>query len=420
MKRLHRILYLWHRYVGLAMALFLVIVALTGTILAFSPQLNRVFAPQIYAKIRPGVPRLDLAALINRIQEQVPTATVRLVGTMPPDRAYALAAPKKNPATGKPYDDPGTIWADPWTGKILGTYHRSDDLSQGGMSVIPFILHIHERLLTRGGWGSTFLGIVALFWLVDCFVALYLTMPPVLSRFFHHWKPSWLIKANAGPYRLNLDLHRAFGLWLWPIVLIFAASSVMYNLPSVWRPLMSSLFGSPGRGIPIQKTAANARKGAKSRRQPDWNRALAEGQRLLAGLDAAQGLAPGTPGSLSYAAATDTYGYSENLGQDGRLNRTVTFDLEKSEVLTYSGKQEKQGVPTDQFIDGWLRRLHTADNLGLLYQTFVAFLGLVITMFSVTGVYLWWKKWSIRRARRKGGERGAVPAAGVGAMEAGS
>jgi uncharacterized iron-regulated membrane protein len=54
---------------------------------------------------------------------------------------------------------------------------------------------------------------------------------------------------------------------------------------------------------------------------------------------------------------------------------------------------------TSFYIERWLRRLHTAENLGPLYQAFVAFLGLVIAMFSVTGVYLWWKKYAVRRRK---------------------
>ena len=38
-----------HRWVGLAMAGFLVVVGLTGSLLAFDHELERVFAPQLFA-----------------------------------------------------------------------------------------------------------------------------------------------------------------------------------------------------------------------------------------------------------------------------------------------------------------------------------------------------------------------------------
>ena len=48
----------------------------------------------------------------------------------------------------------------------------------------------------------------------------------------------------------------------------------------------------------------------------------------------------------------------------------------------------------------WLRALHMADVFGLPYRIFVCVLGLIITMLSVTGVYIWWKKRKARLHRR--------------------
>jgi uncharacterized iron-regulated membrane protein len=48
--------------------------------------------------------------------------------------------------------------------------------------------------------------------------------------FWARWKPAWLVKTNASTYRLNFDLHRAGGLWLWGVLLVFAWSSVYMNL----------------------------------------------------------------------------------------------------------------------------------------------------------------------------------------------
>ncbi|MEQ1909283.1 MAG: PepSY-associated TM helix domain-containing protein [Vicinamibacterales bacterium] len=52
----------------------------------------------------------------------------------------------------------------------------------------------------------------------------------------------------------------------------------------------------------------------------------------------------------------------------------------------------------------WLRLLHRAKVNGAFYwpyRLFVFALGFVITMLSVTGVYIWWKKRSVRKGREK-------------------
>ena len=63
-----------HRWVGLLMAVFLVIVGLTGSLLAFNHELEHVFAPQLFATPRPGVPPLDLATLTDARVARIPHA----------------------------------------------------------------------------------------------------------------------------------------------------------------------------------------------------------------------------------------------------------------------------------------------------------------------------------------------------------
>ncbi|PWB81386.1 MAG: hypothetical protein C3F11_15465, partial [Methylocystaceae bacterium] len=61
-----------HRWIGLAMTAFLVVVALSGSLLAFNTELERVFAPRLFAEPRPGQTPLDLATLAERAQAIAP------------------------------------------------------------------------------------------------------------------------------------------------------------------------------------------------------------------------------------------------------------------------------------------------------------------------------------------------------------
>jgi uncharacterized iron-regulated membrane protein len=52
-----------------------------------------------------------------------------------------------------------------------------------------------------------------------------------------------------------------------------------------------------------------------------------------------------------------------------------------------------------------------ADVFGLPYRIFVCVLGLIITMLSVTGVYIWWKKHKARiHANSRSASATAAPA----------
>jgi uncharacterized iron-regulated membrane protein len=59
--------FVWlHRWAGLLMTVFLILVGLTGSLLAFKSDLERLICPRIYAAPRSGVPPLDLATLAER------------------------------------------------------------------------------------------------------------------------------------------------------------------------------------------------------------------------------------------------------------------------------------------------------------------------------------------------------------------
>ena len=281
----------------------------------------------------PGVPRLSLIELGERAQQRVPNGTLFSVAISPPDQAVVRFQPKVDPSTGKPYDLGFTaIFIDPWTGQELVRRRRAD-LSQGLINLMPWMRDLHDKLL-NGVWGTRFVGIIALFWLIDSFVALYLTFPPTLPNIFRHWKTSWLIKTNAGSYRLNLDLHRSFGLWLWPMILIFALSSVMNNLRSeLWDPVTAKVFGARSTHAELADLRAE-RQSATPLREFDFKYAIAEGKRLMAERAAKEGFATGEPSLVLYDFQLKAYGYSESLR--GRFSEgSITFVPGTGQVLRY-------------------------------------------------------------------------------------
>src|SRR3546814_16673974 len=59
-------------------------------------------------------------------------------------------------------------------------------------------------------------------------------------NWWRRWMPSWRVRWGAGGYKLNFDLHRAAGLWVWGVILIIAFTSFSLNLyREVFFPAMS-------------------------------------------------------------------------------------------------------------------------------------------------------------------------------------
>jgi uncharacterized iron-regulated membrane protein len=382
-----------HRWAGLLMTVFLILVGLTGSLLAFKSDLERLICPRIYATPRPGVPPLDLATLAERAEGLVPQGRVVTVYLVESDQALVVFDPREDPATGKPYElDFGQLFVDPWSGEELGR-RQFGDLSQGLINLMPFIWTLHYTL-ALGAPGLWVLGIVALVWTIDCFIGFYLTLPVSSGAFWRRWKPAWLVKRKAGAYRLNFDLHRAGGLWVWLMLLVFAWSSVMLNLPSVYDWVTGAVFDY--RSLPEENTATSPPPNEIPRL--DFRTALSTGERLMAEQATKYGFSVQREVMLYRMGGVYSYFVKSSRDIRDKAGLTyITFDADMGALISL---ELPTGEHSGNTITYWLRALHMADVFGLPYRIFVCVLGLIITMLSVTGVYIWWKKRKARLHRR--------------------
>jgi uncharacterized iron-regulated membrane protein len=197
----------------------------------------------------------------------------------------------------------------------------------------------------------------------------------------------------ASFFRVNFDLHRATGLWLWPMLFIFAWSSVMLDQIHVYNWVTAALFDYP----PAMEKVSIPQHPDDQPPKLDWRAAQATGERLIAEQSAIHGFTFKQPNYMAYIPELRSYSYGGRSNLDlGVYGETyVVFDGD-------TGVLRKLSMPTGQHsgntVTRWLRALHFGDVFdSLAYRIFVCVLGIVITMLSVTGVYIWWKK---RRARQ--------------------
>ena len=283
-----------------------------------------------------------------------------------PDQVSIWCSPRTDPITGQPHQlSFDQLFLDPWTGEELGR-RRTGDISQGRINLMAFIYKLHKSL-ALGRKGSLALGIVALLWTVDCFVGFYLTLPAGNRAFWRRWKLAWLIKWRASAFRLNFDLHRAGGLWLWPLFFIFAWSGVMLNLRPVYDRVTRAVFDyKPDSGVSM-----SLRPRRTESPRLDWRAAQATGERLTAEQAAIHGFAVKRPVGLGYVSELGLYRYSVRSSRDVRdrgWDTDVTFDGDTGELRILS-------LPTGQHrgntVTNWLWALHFADVFGLVIYRLV-------------------------------------------------
>lgn len=247
-----------HRWAGLTMAFFLIVAGVTGVLLPWEEELTLASRPGMSGAAPPstGAVPLDGVTLAERVERQTSGRVSFVPLNITGDHAVRVAvqARQGQPALG--YD---TVWADPYTGKVRLKF-RYAVLADGAQNIIPFLYRVHYSL-ALGEWGIWAFGIAALIWTLDCFVGFYLTLPirrrgvaaigPARQGWWSRWRPAWLIRKGAKGHKLNFDVHRASGLWLWPLLFVFAWSSVGFCLPSVHRPVMAALGASKDFEPPV-------------------------------------------------------------------------------------------------------------------------------------------------------------------------
>ncbi len=391
-----------HRWAGLAMAGFLVIVGLTGSLLAFYPELQRLLNPHWYPDREPAtwLPASDLAELVEARDPRLQVTRMELQAFDETTTAWVATRPDSasQPPTELEYY---RMILDPTTGQELDRCRLWGSIP---LNLMDFIYSLHYAL-ALGMTGMWILGICALVWTVDCFVGFYLTLPAgprvkaaaprtLDQSWWTRWKPAWLVKWKSSAYRLNFDLHRAGGLWTWGFLLIFAWSSVFMNLWDTvytWTTQALVEYHMPWTEMPVRVQPLE-------RPKLSWREAQTRGEALMAEQSAQYGFAVEQPVALTFDAERGAYTWQVRTNQeiDDRSRRWTTqvlFDADTGELkLTLL----PSGQYTGNTISNWLYALHMANVFGLPYRILVSVIGLVVTMLSITGIYIWWKK---RRSR---------------------
>lgn len=384
-----------HRYVGLSIAVFLVVAGLTGTLLSFYPELDRAFSGRLMDVTPPSpVARpLDPFELKARVDRQLPDGKELLSVPLEIESARAVGIWIET----RPEHWEETF-VDPYTGKLLGS--RDWKLPKSAADVMPFVYSLHYSL-ALGDVGYTLFGIVALLWTIDCFVGAYLTFPRrerdgragARTSWLGRWIPAWLVKTKQlGSFVFTF--HRASGLWLWAMLFVFAWSAVAFNLREVYTPVMTTLTGMmPSGHETLPELERPYPKPALSLRE-----AHAVGRKLMAEEGRRRGFEIERELFLYYAEdhGAFAYGVASSLDISRKYPRTEVYFDGNGRFMSFSAPT---GISAGNTISSLFNALHMAAIGGLPYQIFVSLFGLAVAALSATGVWVWWKKRGKRRRR---------------------
>jgi uncharacterized iron-regulated membrane protein len=382
---------LLHRWFGLFIAVFLFVSGLTGAVISWDHELDEWLNPQFYHASSTGEPQSALA-LATQVEAADPRIRVTYAPlAVEPGHALNLSVePRVDPASGQLYDvDYNEIALDPASGKIQGK-RMWGAVSLSRENLLPFLYKLHYSMHIPDGWGMEigvlFMGIVGIVWAIDSGIALWLSFPNLRA-----WRKSFAFRWRERGYKLNFDLHRSGGVWIWLLLLTLAITSVSMNLgQQVMRPLVStfsSLTPSPfdtrapaPLEKPIEPSISRERSvelGIAAGRMRGWQ-------------------APA--GAVFYSSMYGVYGVGffapgQDHGDGGLGNPWLYFDAHSGQAA--GAEVPGTGSAGDIFMQAQFP-LHSGRIIGVPGRILVSLMGLLVAMLSLTGVLIWAKKRAAR------------------------
>lgn len=234
--KVRKVVFNLHRYTGLAIGLLLVLSGLTGSLLVFREEIEGLVYPELMPKLIKAAPpglyngeRVSLQAVLETVGRAYPhdrPFSIRLPRT--PQQTYMVRMNDSHDLV---------VYADPYSGKILGA-HQQEDTFTGWIALL------HTQLLS-GEPGEIILGIGALLLICMGVTGIILWWPrngKIAPGFKIQWSAHWK--------KVNFDLHRASGIYaaLFILITAFTGVSLVFNKSVVG--FINAVTQSPARPAP--------------------------------------------------------------------------------------------------------------------------------------------------------------------------
>ena len=370
--RLRRWVRKFHLWLGLSFGALLVLLGLTGSVLAFYPELDAVLHPEIRPEIHAAgdaPPDFDRALATVRAQWPDKLGGWRFEVT---GERGAIPARYYNPPERAGYAfRPLMVWLSPDGSRVL----RRD---YWGEYALTFIYDLHFTLLL-GATGGALVG-----WLGFGCLALLLSglwaWWPRAAMYGQSWAKALRFKRGAHPQRRLRDWHKLAGLSGLVFLLILTVTGIMLALPEG----SDAALGAAGLTVSHAPHIHDLGAASPLRTSPSW--AVAAAKAALPGARVAWIETP--------PAAGGNWRLRMQVPGDPSFRFPHSFvwvDGGSGRVLAV---QDARAGGAGTVVNNWLHPLHDGSAGGLLGRILAVLAGLVPALLFWTG----WLRWRRSKA----------------------
>jgi len=348
-----------HLWAGLIAALFLLLLGVSGALVAFEDEIDRALNTRL-AYVHPQGQPLTLEAISAKLQAANPGAKIQEF-EMPQQPNYSLAVGLTQ-RSGKRT----ALFVNPYTGEVLGS---ADQANHFANKVHQFHTHllVGEIADEITGWSSVFLLLLSI-------TGIILWWPRKLFRL--RWNLS--AKNGGSVKRFNFELHNFVGIVSSVVMLVFAWTAIGIH----WERQVGKL---------AQQISSSPTAQAESPQIPAPGSIPLSPDRLV---QIAHNTLPGAritglqlPGNPTQAAGVQLK-FPEDHTPAGRSR--LRIDAYSGKVLQVQSSREMPAAV--KYARMWNRELHTGDIFNLPTRILAAFFSLMLPVLAITGPLIWWNR----------------------------
>ena len=352
-----------HLWAGLTAALFLLLLGVSGAIIAFEGEIDRALNAKL-SYVQPQGQPLTLEAISAKLTAMYPGTRIEQFG-LPQRPNYSMLVGLAA-SSGKNLE----LFVNPYTAEVLGS---DDQANHFANKVHQFHTHLlaGENADEITGWSAVFL-------LVLSITGIILWWPRKLFRL--QWAA---LTGQASLKRFNYDLHNLVGVASSIMLFIFAWTAICIH----WERQVGKL---------AQQMSSTSAARAESPEVPTPGSIPLSPDRLV---EIAHNTLPGAritglqlPGNPKQAAALQLK-FPEDHTPAGRSR--LRIDAYTGKVLQVQSSREMSA--TVKYARMWNREIHTGDIFNAPTRILAGFFSLMLPVLAITGPMIWWNR---RRAKK--------------------